>query len=398
MAVFTWTSTGNFPPSAGAWGGQPLAVAPAGTFWTPKIKPPAENWNYILGQIAANLQNLQPEIVVCTSSQAVPIPSWAAWILIDGCGSGGSGGGGNGTGLGNTGATITGGGGGAGAQRAAMLFPVGAMTEIWVNVGAAKAGGAGGTPAANTPGAAGPGVDGDPSTVNPGSSFNSGTIFCNLPGGAGGPAGKPKYAAYNATPTWTPGGAGQAGTHRGGPAAVETNWGPGPAQLLNIANAAGTLSVVNGAWPASVYNDPVGPSIRASDGGASVANTNPTYTGASYPGAPATEGGPGGLPGLAGTNTGSGSSDYYGGAGGGGGGGGGFGTGAAGGNGGNGATGDAPPGTAGANAAANTGAGGGGGGAAGNGTTTTILGEGVGGPGGTSGSGKVIVMFFGSGG
>ena len=396
MGVFTWTGTGVYPPSAGAWGGQPLSVAPSQTYWTPQIKPPAENWNYVLAQIAENLANLQPEVVVCTTSQAVPIPSWAAWILIDGCGSGGSGGGGSGAGLGTTDTMYPGGGGGAGAQRASMLFPVGAMTEIYVTVGAAVAGGAGGTPASSTPVIGGAGVDGNASCVNPGSAFNATTIFANFPGGAGGGAGGIQGGTTAAPPSFTPGGVGQAGRLRGGPSAIPTLLAPGPAQLQNLVNITGTISGPAGGWPASVYNDPVGPTMRAGDGGASYANANSAYSGISYAGGDATEGGTGGLPGAAGTKTGS----YYGGAGGGGGGGGGFGAAPllSGGNGGNGATGDAPHGSNGVAGGANTGAGGGGGGASGCGSTAVGSGTGIGGNGGASGSGQVIVMFFGAGG
>jgi hypothetical protein len=60
MAVvirFAWTNTGNYP-AGGAWGGQPLALAPIGTYYTPNQKPPAEEFNYLFGEIQGDLDAL----------------------------------------------------------------------------------------------------------------------------------------------------------------------------------------------------------------------------------------------------------------------------------------------------------------------------------------------------
>jgi hypothetical protein len=55
---FTWTSTGNFPAGANPWNSQPLALSPVTFYYTPNQKPPAEEINYIYGQIAGDLANL----------------------------------------------------------------------------------------------------------------------------------------------------------------------------------------------------------------------------------------------------------------------------------------------------------------------------------------------------
>ena len=390
MSVFVWTGTGVYPAGGNAWNGQPLAVAPAGTFWTPNTKPAAENWNFILAQIASNLANVQPYTVAVTSSGAVAIPSWATWFSIDGCGQGGGGGGGPGGEGGTANQTYAGGGGGAAAQRVTMLFPVGVMTNLYVQIGAASNHGLGGAEGVT----GGVGGDGLPTTINSGSSFNSGTIFASFAGGAGGGAGNVTPIATSAgVPVFSPGGTGPAGLLRGGPASLQTQTSPGPSQALNLYNTAGAISVPTGTWPAALYNDPVGPIRRAGDGGASVANCNSAFTAPSYAGCPSKEGNAGGAAGAAGAASGI----YPGGAGGGGGGGGGFYPGGAGGAGGAGATsGLAANGFAGASGPSQSGAGGGGGGAGGNSGTASDGGSG--GAGGDGGPGQVILQFFGQGG
>lgn len=44
-----WTHTGNYPAGANLWNSQPLALAPAGTYFTPNTKPAAEELNYLFG-------------------------------------------------------------------------------------------------------------------------------------------------------------------------------------------------------------------------------------------------------------------------------------------------------------------------------------------------------------
>lgn len=383
MSLFTWTATGSYPAGANLWNGQPLAVAPAQTYFTPSpasnpLKIPAENWNSILGQIAGNLANLQPgalqQIRVSPGPTTVTIPTNVSSILVFGCGGGGGGGGGTGGigGASNSGVAILGGAGGAGAALVATVLTVtpGAQYDIYVGQGGAggsgTAGGTGGIGAA----IAGGGGDGVDSYITP--HGVPGTILALFKGGAGAPgpfSGDSNFSTYgsNTNLVWIPGGGGPTGSLRGGIVHVQVS---------------------------TTLGSPA-PAMRLGDGGAALVNLNTTITSpGSYEGA-ANVGGSGGNPGAAGAASGSGSGGFYGGGGGGGGGAGPFGVGAAGGNGGDGN--NAGTGGSGLSAGAAptaSGAGGGGGGAGGSANVT----GGSGGNGSAGGSGAVYIAFLASGG
>jgi hypothetical protein len=318
-------------------------------------------------------------LVNVTASGNVPIPPWATHVLVDGCGGGGGAGGGPG---GNTVSTqLSAGSGGGGARRAQVLTPLlGSPTSLDVVVGAGGAGGAGSN-GGPSPAAGQPGVDGVASTVAYHDGSSSGVFLAQFAGGAkgGGGAITPAFGGAGVpNVVFTPGGHGPAGLFQSG---IRTQLAPGPRQLLNLINSAGTITAW-AAWPGGLYTDPSG-QMDAGEGGASVAGD----TVSSYSGAPSPEGFAGGFAGSTGTPV---SGPFYGGAAGGGGGGGGFGPGGNGGNGGNASLTNASDGTAGTAAAANTGAGGGGGGCGGNGGAAP--GNGKAGAGG--GSGQVNLLFL----
>ena len=51
-APFSWTHSGNYPAGGNPWNGQPIAVQPSQTYFVPNVKPPAQWFNFILGEIA----------------------------------------------------------------------------------------------------------------------------------------------------------------------------------------------------------------------------------------------------------------------------------------------------------------------------------------------------------
>lgn len=57
--VVPWSLNGNFPAGSNPWNAQPLALPPAGTWFTPNTKPAAEEFNYLFGSLSANMQTLQ---------------------------------------------------------------------------------------------------------------------------------------------------------------------------------------------------------------------------------------------------------------------------------------------------------------------------------------------------
>jgi hypothetical protein len=329
-------------------------------------------------------------VVLVIASGNVVIPPWATHMLLLGCGGGGGGGGGmGGFENGGTNHQFSSGAGGAGAQlNSAFALPLGA-TSLDVVIGTGGLGGAGSIGAA-LPLDAARGIHGLPTTIARHDGFLAGIVFASFFGGAGGGGGSNEVDATSTTvPVYTPGGeAGPGGSFRNA-ASKRSHRAPSPAQMYNIDNNAGTLSVVSGAWDTRVYTDPIG-QRGYSEGGASMATAgNATYAaGTSYDGAPSTTGEAGGLAGTQGTAA----SGNQPGAAGGGGGGGAFGPGGNGGNGGNGSTGIATVGTPGANAAANTGGGGGGGGGGGN--TSALLTNNDGAAGGNGGSGAVWIIFL----
>jgi hypothetical protein len=56
--ILRWTSTGVYPPVSGApWEGQPLGLAPVGSFFTPNTKPSPEEFNYLFGTFSGDQQS-----------------------------------------------------------------------------------------------------------------------------------------------------------------------------------------------------------------------------------------------------------------------------------------------------------------------------------------------------
>ena len=329
-------------------------------------------------------------VAFAVASGRVPIPPWATYLLVIGCGGGGGAGGGPGGAAGTANRQLAAGSGGAGARRVLQLLQVvGGATSIDVVIGAGGTGGVGGSGGAS-PNSGQPGTDGGSTTATWHDGFFAGTTFATLLGGSGGGGGASgPWSSTTTQPVFTPGGRGPAGLFRAGPAGLLSQLAPGYRQLLGIQNSVGTLSAPGGAWPTEVFTDPVG-QMDYQEGGASVAyGLNSSYPAAlSYAGAPSPEGLLGGSAGGNGTF----SSTYPGGAGGGGGGAGGGGAGGAGGRGGNAnSAGNGTNGIAGASAAANSGGGGGGGGGGGNASGTAGDGQ----PGGGGGSGFLELVFLG---
>lgn len=56
--IVSWASTTNYPAGSDDWSGQPLKVAPAGTYITPDVPFAAENENYLLNQLFGGVTSL----------------------------------------------------------------------------------------------------------------------------------------------------------------------------------------------------------------------------------------------------------------------------------------------------------------------------------------------------
>ena len=70
-----WTATGNYPAGPNRWNGQPVAIAPTLTLFTPNQKPPAQWWNSLLGSLTA-----QDEALLDWTG-SLPAVSWhASWV------------------------------------------------------------------------------------------------------------------------------------------------------------------------------------------------------------------------------------------------------------------------------------------------------------------------------
>ena len=400
----TVIDTTHFDLVGSAWTGTGTGTATDASL-TPQIQVPTDGDSASL-QLSGMLSALQAlcdrtqytnkklvqrtaQFVHVTSSGNVVIPPWCTHFLILGCGGGGGGGGGMGGLVDVTsGQQFASGGGGAGAQLNFCFDRPNNATSLDVVIGAGGLGGAGSVGGV-TPANANPGLHGDSSTVTYHDGLLFGVTFATFYGGAGGGAGSNEAMALLAgAPVYTPGGPPGPGGFLRNAASKRSRFAPGPAQLINIDNAGGTLTVNGGNWPARVYTDPVG-HMAYGEGGASMATAGSIAyhsAGVSYDGAPSTVGWAGGAAGVEGTYSGS----YAGGAAGGGGGGGPFAVGGVGGNGGNGSgSGAATNGTAGTTTGG--GAGGGGGGGGGN-SDPGPAGDGA--AGGNGGVGAVWILFF----
>lgn len=60
--VVVWQATGNFPPGPDPWATRPLAVQPAGTFFTPNTKPAAEDFNWLFGNLVNDVASVFQQV------------------------------------------------------------------------------------------------------------------------------------------------------------------------------------------------------------------------------------------------------------------------------------------------------------------------------------------------
>ena len=383
--LFNWTSSGNYPAGPNAWSGQPLAVAPSATYFTPATKPGAESCNYEFGLINSDLSAINAYLgnmlrgggpnTYTTTTSGIIVPTNCFWMLALLCGGGGGGEGGCHGQSSGTPYWIQG-GGGAGSPLQVGIFPTIPGNSMTVTIGT---GGPGGT--AN----GGAGADGGNSLITDATLAQS---WIEAAGGKGCGTGIENSAAglnigITYTGSWPSGG-------------VYTD-------VLGVCapGAVGTSDdSLSGQWPFSTGNVPIQKSGSAYDyerfspnipsrGGSSFAS----YDFGSAPhrvgkkGARAALQWIGGSDGGVGGATGTDAAGNAGGVGGGGGGAGGFGSGGAGGLGG---AASSVTGLNGGAGSAGSGGGGGGGGGVGGGATT----GGGGGAGGNGGNGAALIFFL----
>ena len=188
IPVFTWTSTGNYPAGGNAWNGQPLALAPAQSYFTPALKPAAEEFNDILGQIAGDLAAIDTYLqklplgfwqLFEATTTGIIVPANCFWMFAVLCGGGGGGEAGclaEFVVSGSPGFAYALGGGGAGAPLVSCMFPTVPGDTIAVTIGAAGAGGTG---------SLGGGSDGGSTIIQCTAGVLAGTTYVTAPGGAG---------------------------------------------------------------------------------------------------------------------------------------------------------------------------------------------------------------------
>ena len=398
---FDWNSSGNYPAGPNPWNGQPKSVAPAQLYLTPGTPAPAPQFNYLLGEISTDLDNINDYLAnmirqgsqfpITTTTSGIIVPSSGlatqAWMIAALCGGGGGGEGGT---YGDDTASKTircpQGGGGAGAPLVTVCMPVNPGDTLKVTIGAGGAGGA-----LN----GGAGGDGGESMIEVTAGIASGLKLVVAPGGAGCGCGSVNSSGGLAIGADVPGGVytdslgafAQGAVGLGGNAGMiplstgpNTQWRTGltvataRALMPPIAHRGGGVAVfyIGGgpvfAWTSQDGCDAIGKQFG-----------NSVFTG--------------GLAGTAGTTSGGG---QWGGLAGGGGGAGAFGAGGSGGDGGNGVNGlaIAPAGQAGNVTSAPGFGGGGGGGGSGGWSASGPVGDG--GEGG-SGGGGLAALFFVSG-
>jgi hypothetical protein len=209
--MFNWTSAGNYPSGPKPWNGNPLGVAPSGTFFTPDTKPSAENFNYLLGLITSDLTTLNTYLAHAIAGAYAPyaitttgiiVPQNCFWMgaLLWGGGGGGEGGNQGETNPSGIAANVyPQGGGGAGAPLVAAMFPTNPGDTIKVTVGTGGPGGAG-------PGGFGhgaQGLDGLASKIECTAGALSGVTFATARGGSGAGCGPSDGSGEN----WTGGAA-----------------------------------------------------------------------------------------------------------------------------------------------------------------------------------------------
>ena len=215
MALFFWMNTGNYPAGPNLWNGNPLAVAPAGTYFTPATKLDAETLNSILGTIAANLPNLQvvsQTITETSGPTTITVPANCNLLDLDGCGGGGGGGSGAG-GLvyAATPVCALGGGGGARAPGRCILLPVtpGAQYDVYIGAGGTGGVGVAGSTSTSICTAGNHGLVGQPTYVT---AHGSMTVLALFQGGAAGCGGSASvFGGSSGDNAVAPGGDGLAG-------------------------------------------------------------------------------------------------------------------------------------------------------------------------------------------
>ena len=65
--VLNWSGSGSYPAGAAAWSGQPLSLKPAGTWFTPNVKPAAEEHNWLFSTVQADMQSILTEYGAITA-------------------------------------------------------------------------------------------------------------------------------------------------------------------------------------------------------------------------------------------------------------------------------------------------------------------------------------------
>src|ERR1700683_150164 len=84
VQIFTW-GTGNYISGGSPWNGQPALVAPAGKLFYPNVKLPAENLNYVLGEIQNDITQLYANgpvtVASLTAFRALPVPAYNGSVI-----------------------------------------------------------------------------------------------------------------------------------------------------------------------------------------------------------------------------------------------------------------------------------------------------------------------------
>jgi hypothetical protein len=89
---FTWATETIYPAGSNAWNGQALSVAPANDYFSPSpatgspVKIAAENFNYVLQQICANLSQLYQNGLFAVASvaalRALAVPTYNQTVIL----------------------------------------------------------------------------------------------------------------------------------------------------------------------------------------------------------------------------------------------------------------------------------------------------------------------------
>ena len=190
---FSWdTAPGTTYPASppSAWASQPREVAPSASYFTPGVRPPAPEFNYILREISDDLatintylkhlsvQTIPSPFGYAVTTTGIIVPGDCFWMGVFGWGGGGGGEGGC-RGVLQSGSLDTvypQGGGGAGAPFMFSMFPTNPGDTLSITVGAGGAGGSGD---------GGAGADGGDTIIQCTAGVFAGITYFTAKGGAG---------------------------------------------------------------------------------------------------------------------------------------------------------------------------------------------------------------------